>query len=242
VDHNLFDVACLRLLVSKVLSIGIILGAVLVKVPQIVNIVRARSTKGLAASMYALENLGYLITVVYNTRNAYAFSTYGENLFLLAQGLLLVTLFGLYNRRLSLSVLALVFYAALGYYLYFLAPLSALPYVQSCTIPVFAASRLPQIARNFSAKSTGVLSLVTVLLNALGALARVFTTLSEVDDSLVLTGMLASASMNVVLLAQVFLYWNNTAAEKKAASSGHGKTQDTVSSAKKKSSKSKKEE
>jgi len=212
VQHDLFDVACLRLLVSKLLSMLIICGAVLVKLPQILAIVRARSTRGLAASMYVLENVGYLITVMYNLRMGYAFSTFGENLFLLLQGIVLVVLFGLYNRRLPLSILGLAAYAAIGYYLAVLAPTSVLPYFQSVTIPVFAASRLPQIARNFSAKSTGVLSLVTVSLNSFGSLARVFTTLSEVDDSLVLTGMLASASMNAVLLAQVLLYWNNSAA------------------------------
>ncbi len=209
-DRNFFDVTCVKLLISKVLSIGIICGAVLVKVPQIINIVRSRSTEGLAASMYALENVGYLITVLYNLRQGYAFSTYGETFFLLLQGIVLIALFGIFNKRLPFSVALYAFYAALGYYIWELSPHSQLPLFQTLTIPIFAASRLPQIVSNFNGKSTGILSVVTVTLNAFGSLARVFTTLAEVEDNVVLAGMLASCAMNIVLLLQVIAYWKNT--------------------------------
>lgn len=210
VERNFFDVTCVRLLVSKLLSYAIICGAVLVKVPQIINIIRSRSTAGLAASMYALENVGYLVTVLYNVRQGYAFSTYGETCFLMIQGIVLIALFGIFNNRMSFSVGLYAFYAALAYYMWELAPVSQLPLLQTMTIPIFAASRLPQIFSNFSNKSTGVLSVITVSLNAAGSLARVFTTLTEVQDQVVLAGMLASATMNVIILVQVIMYWNNT--------------------------------
>eukprot|EP00741_Cyanophora_paradoxa_P003375 tig00000692_g3280.t1 len=54
-DRKFPDGPCLSFVVSRVLSIGIIAGSVLVKVPQILKIVRARSAEGLSLSMFCLE-------------------------------------------------------------------------------------------------------------------------------------------------------------------------------------------
>jgi mannose-P-dolichol utilization defect protein 1 len=53
------DVACIKALVAKGLGYLILLGALAVKVPQILKIVNAKSVKGLALSMFLLELVGY---------------------------------------------------------------------------------------------------------------------------------------------------------------------------------------
>ena len=42
----------------------------------------------------------------------------------------------------------------------------------------------------------------------LGSLARVFTTLQEVDDKLILYGFLAGFVLNLILALQMVYYWN----------------------------------
>jgi len=42
----------------------------------------------------------------------------------------------------------------------------------------------------------------------LGSLARVFTTLQEVDDKLILYSFIAGFALNAVLAAQMAYYWN----------------------------------
>lgn len=42
-----------------------------------------------------------------------------------------------------------------------------------------------------------------------GSLARVFTTLAEVDDPLILYGFVGGAFLNFVLAAQMLWYWNS---------------------------------
>lgn len=42
-----------------------------------------------------------------------------------------------------------------------------------------------------------------------GSLARVFTTIAEVDDPLILYGFLGGAFLNFVLAAQMVWYWNS---------------------------------
>lgn len=41
-------------------------------------------------------------------------------------------------------------------------------------------------------------------------MARIFTTLSEVDDKLILYGYLAGFALNLVLAVQVVYYWNSS--------------------------------
>ena len=51
----------------------------------------------------------------------------------------------------------------------------------------------------------------------LGSLTRIFTTLQEVDDKLILYGFVAGFALNAVLAAQMVYYWNSP------ASAEHGK-------------------
>jgi mannose-P-dolichol utilization defect protein 1 len=48
-----------------------------------------------------------------------------------------------------------------------------------------------------------------------GSLSRIFTTLQEVDDKLILYGFLAGFSLNLVLAAQMLYYWNSPVQPKK---------------------------
>ena len=74
---------------------------------------------------------------------------------------------------------------------------------------------MPQIWSSFREKSTGVLAPLTVLLSLGGGLARVFTTLQEVPDTLILVGYLVGVSLNATLLAQIYLYRETKAKTKK---------------------------
>lgn len=67
-----------------------------VKLPQIQKIVSARSARGLSFTAYALETLGYAISLAYAARSGFPFSTYGENLFMTAQNIVITLLILLY--------------------------------------------------------------------------------------------------------------------------------------------------
>lgn len=46
-----------------------------------------------------------------------------------------------------------------------------------------------------------------------GSLSRIFTTLQEVDDQLILYGFIAGFALNLVLAAQMVYYWNAPSAK-----------------------------
>lgn len=53
-----------------------------------------------------------------------------------------------------------------------------------------------------------------------GSLSRIFTTLQEVDDKLILYGFIAGFALNTVLAAQMVYYWRSPASAKHAEEFG----------------------
>jgi mannose-P-dolichol utilization defect protein 1 len=168
-----------------------------------------------------LETAAYAITTVYANRHQYPFSTYGENLFLSIQNVFITLLIIYYSgSRLvsgkeSKATQIVVTTALIGTSLYFLytVPSAALQGLQMSTVPLSVLSKLPQISQNYRARSTGQLSAFAVLSQIAGCLARIFTTATEVRDSIVLSGFIVALGLNLVLGAQMWLYWGQRVEE-----------------------------
>ena len=76
---------------------------------------------------------------------------------------------------------------------------------QALTAPISIFSKIPQILLAYRIKSTGQLSTTTAMLNIGGALARVITTITEMQgDMLILIGTASAAFLNIVIVAQIF--------------------------------------
>ncbi|KAF8798689.1 mannose-P-dolichol utilization defect 1 protein [Phlegmacium glaucopus] len=195
---NITDVKCLKYSLSKGLGIGIVVGGSIMKVPQILLIVNGRSARGLSLPAYILETLSYAITLAYSFRHQFPFSTYGENFFLTLQNTLITLLIIFYapsraltgksdNKLQSLVLTCLI--------------------TLMTTLPLSLFSKLPQIRQNSRSQSTGQLSAFAVISQIAGCLARLFTTATEVGDSLVSAGFALALILNIILGAQLWMYW-----------------------------------
>ncbi|KAH9939825.1 mannose-P-dolichol utilization defect 1 protein [Amylocystis lapponica] len=208
------DVECIKYSLSKGLGVGIVVGGAIMKVPQLMLIVSARSARGLSLPAYVLETIAYAITLAYSYRNEFPFSTYGENLFLVIQNAVITLLIIHYPSRTltrttstALQVaLAAVLMILSSLALVFLPPVALAP-LQFATLPLSLFSKLPQIRQNHRAKSTGQLSAFAVVAQIGGCLARLFTTATEVDDPLVSAGFALALVLNAVVGAQMWMYW-----------------------------------
>lgn len=221
--------------ISKALGFGIVLGGSIVKVPQIVKIVRSGSARGLSLSSYLLDTAATGITVAYNVRHEYPWGSYGESVFLLIQNVssrtrsalvtsarpitdlfpppqvVIIILIILYGRTSSLSTLAITLLAvgAAAYTLFSPAvPLSTLKLLLSASIPLSLSSKLPQIISNFRLGSTGQLSAFLVFNSLAGCLARVYTTSTETGDNVLWWGFTLGAVLNGVIALQMLGSWN----------------------------------
>jgi mannose-P-dolichol utilization defect 1 len=213
----LAESSCSSLFISKSLGYAIVVGASIVKVPQILKIVSAGSVQGLSLLAILLETYCYMILLAFSFIQGFPFSTYGESFLLTLQNAFIIYLLFKMdkNRGVGLSFLLLVVTAsAFTYYLLNVANVSVLALLQKTTIVVGTASKLPQIWANFTAKSTGQLSFITVFLIFGGSAARVFTTLKEVDDMGVLLSYVLASTLNGFILLQCLLYGSSSSAAK----------------------------
>ncbi|XP_029944261.1 mannose-P-dolichol utilization defect 1b [Salarias fasciatus] len=209
-NWNLLDVPCLKTVVSKALGIGIILGSVMVKLPQILKLMGARSAEGLSFSSVLLELLAITGTMVYSVSNRFPFSSWGEALFLALQTVSIGFLVQHYGGRTGRGVLFLLVYVSLLVLLLSpLTPPSLVTSLQASNMPAIIVGRLIQAATNFRNGHTGQLSAVSVFLLFAGSLARIFTSLQETGDSLMALTYVVSSSCNGVLALQVLYYWNS---------------------------------
>ncbi|KZO97151.1 mannose-P-dolichol utilization defect 1 protein [Calocera viscosa TUFC12733] len=209
-DLNVFDTDCLKYAISKGLGVGLVLGGSIMKLPQLVVIVRARSARGVSLAAYAFETLSYWIITVYSARQGYPFSTYGENFFLGVQNVVITLLIVFFHPRSTLAQLAGAAVAiAVGAYLLLQIPMSYLAMLQGSTIPLTFLSKVPQIMSNHRLQSTGTLSSFAVFAAVAGTFARLFTTATEVKDPLVFWGYVGAAVLNVIIGVQMVMYWRS---------------------------------
>jgi singapore isolate B (sub-type 7) whole genome shotgun sequence assembly, scaffold_28 len=72
------------------------------------------------------------------------------------------------------------------------------------------SGRLPQIWTNFKQGHTGQLSLLSWSFSLGGSAVRIFTTLMEVPDKLVLGMYVVYFLCNLTLVLQIVIYWKKT--------------------------------
>ncbi|XP_027045324.1 mannose-P-dolichol utilization defect 1 protein-like [Pocillopora damicornis] len=209
INFNFFHAACLKIAISKCLGYGIVVGSAMIKIPQIIKVIQASSVEGLSLTAFILELVALTTSGTYSYAKSFPFSAWGENFFMSIQGCLLILMYFYYTSRLLAGVVFPVLYGGIVYVLASgLTPMSVLTKFASFNIGLLATSRLIQIVTNFRNGHTGQLSFIMVLLLTLGAVARIFTTIQETGDKVMLVTFLVSVTLNATLTFQVLYYWN----------------------------------
>jgi len=205
---------CLKASLSKFLGFGVILGSSIVKLPQIFKLVAAQSAAGLSHITLYAEQLTLLLGLAYSVHLELPFSTYGESLFIVIQSAILIILTWRYSKAYSTAAQLMM----LASYVVLISVLFVYDHILTeahwnliATIPIPLAifSRVPQIITNVLNGHTGQLSFITAFLNILGNYARIFTTMQEVSDKIVLFQHILAATLNTVIVLQILFYWNS---------------------------------
>ena len=213
-DIDPSNTPCLKLAFSKALGLAIVAGSSIVKIPQILKLLQTKSSSGISFLSYALETVAFVITLAYSARSGFPFSTYGETALIAVQNVVISLLVLRYSGR---EALAAVFVAALAVGGWALqdekvVDMGLLRTLQAGGAVLAVGSKVPQIAAIWQQGGTGQLSAFAVFNYLGGSLARVFTTVQEVDDKLILYGFLAGLVLNAILAAQMvwFLIYSNS--------------------------------
>ncbi|KAH6870239.1 mannose-P-dolichol utilization defect 1 protein-like protein [Alternaria rosae] len=189
---------CVKLAISKGLDIGIVGAPSILKVPQLLKLINSQSAEGLSFLSYFLESGAYLISLSYNTA------------LILVQNIAIACLVLKYSGNLVGIAGWLGGLIAAGAALFNEGWVDneRLSFLQATAGVLSVASKVPQILTIWSEGGTGQLSAFAVVNYPLGSLSRIFTTLQEVDDPLLLYGFIAGFAFNAVLSLQVIYYWN----------------------------------
>ncbi|XP_066537390.1 mannose-P-dolichol utilization defect 1b [Hoplias malabaricus] len=215
-NFNFLHVDCLKTIISKGLGIGIILGSVLVKLPQILKLIGAKSSEGLSFNSVMLELFANTGTMAYSIANGFPFSAWGEALFLMLQTMTIGFLIQHYRGcTLKGLVFLAIYFCVMSILISPLTPLSVVTTMQASNMPAIVFGRLIQASTNYRNGHTGQLSAISVFLLFAGTLARIFTTVQETGDSLMILTYIISSCCNGLIAAQVLYYWNVSPALKK---------------------------
>jgi len=207
VEHNFLSVDCGKELISKCLGYAIVVASCFVKFPQILKILNSGTAEGVSFASQFLDVVACTANFAYCFIAQYPFSAYGDAVFNFLQTLVIAHLCVHYANKpgqvtlFSLTCLATVIFLCSG-----AVPLSALKLFNSFNIFVVIVSRGNQIWTNFSNKSTGQLSIVTMFLLFAGCIARVFTSIQETNDAQLVFSYALGGFLNGLICLQILMY------------------------------------
>lgn len=212
-----FLAPCFSATLSKGLGIVLILGSLLVKVPQILKIFKSQSGTGINIFSVTLDLAAITIHMAYNFVKGFPFSSWGDTLFLAVQTVIIGALVLWYNKATIQSLLYLIIYLVVCYVLMGgLTPIDVLWSLTSVNIVIVVAGKGIQAWTNYKNGNTGQLAAVTLIMLMGGSLARIFTSIQETGDPIVIITYIASSAVNSLLVFQLVYYWNsNNNLEKK---------------------------
>ncbi|XP_014362697.2 mannose-P-dolichol utilization defect 1 protein homolog [Papilio machaon] len=208
-NYNFLDVPCFKSTLSKGLGIGIIAGSILVKVPQILKILGSKSAEGINIYGVYLELFAITANFSYSYVMNFPFSAWGEGTFLAIQTAIIAALVLHYGGNSLKAATFLAVYVGLvstlvsGY-----TPKDVLWSMQAINVPIIVIAKAIQIITNYKNGSTGQLSAVTCALLFGGSIARIFTSIQETGDSIIILTYCVSTATNAALVLQLFWYWN----------------------------------
>eukprot|EP01134_Creolimax_fragrantissima_P005052 CFRG5052T1 len=212
VDNDFLHAVCLKQLVNKGLSVGIIAGSFLLKVPQMLKIYGNHSAEGISLFAIFLELVNYTVTVVHNIRHENPLVAWAETLNLTFQNYILLLMVMVYGKgNFALGVLLLGILGAMHYVMADIEMFTDeyLNIAFNAGLSLVVASRGIQIMAIFRAGHANNISFPTIFLQFAGSVARVFTTMQEMpDDTQMLASFALASAFNGFIVLQVIYYWN----------------------------------
>lgn len=200
---------CFSATLSKCLGLGIILGSVTVKLPQILKILRNKSGEGINMFSVTLDLSAITIYMSYSFVKGFPFSSWGDTSFLAVQTIAIGVLVLYYRNFVPQALLYFVIYIIVCYTMMSgLTPMNILWTLSTLNIPIVVSGKLIQAWTNYKNGNTGQLSAVTLFMLFGGSAARIFTSIQETGDTVVILTYIAGTVANALLVVQMLYYWN----------------------------------
>ncbi|KAI1719389.1 PQ loop repeat domain-containing protein [Ditylenchus destructor] len=216
VRFDLLHETCVPLVLSRLLSIIIMIASSLVLVPQIVRIHNARSAQGISLHAQLVGFIAASGHAAYYYEEGHDFWQW-VNTFLEAiqSAIIIVQIFWFFNMPTSINSIhskmnaALFLLACWCLFFEHSMPMIVLEQLRRCYVGYVFVSKGIQIFENYRYKRTGQLSGITIFLQFGVCLHRIYliSVQRAGNQSLILLTYALAAVLNVITLAQI-LYYN----------------------------------
>lgn len=147
----------------------------------------------------------------YGFVSQFPFSSWGEGTFLALQTAIIAALILFYSDSIFKSLLFCISYGCTCYIL--MSGITSHKFLwslQALNIPILILGKLSQAYTNYKNQSTGQLSAITIFMLFAGSLARIFTSIQETGDFMMILTYVISSTVNGIIVAQLLYYWNKS--------------------------------
>ncbi|KOC61556.1 PQ-loop repeat-containing protein 3 [Habropoda laboriosa] len=183
----------------------------ILKIPQILNLLTAKSADQISVVGLLLELTSYTVMTSYNYTNGYSLLSYLEYPIILLQEYVLIFLVLKYlNKINTFSILLSVFYFLLSIsFAMQLIPKAALTILAPLCTPISFSSKVVQLVAIFRAKNADTVSPITWFISAFTNLTRVFTIWMDSADRLLLGNFSISVILSSsIMFSAIYYRWN----------------------------------
>ncbi|EEA06493.1 PQ loop repeat family protein [Cryptosporidium muris RN66] len=206
------------LFISNYLNYAIIIGSSIVKIPQIIQIIKSRSISGISTFGIYIATISCIIYSYYNWVFQIPYLLWIDNCFVGIQNIIILILCILLSEKdtkkinkhsnimntfyiVSLSILIILLYNNM-------ISLTILKYLSLTPVIFIILSMVPQILKCFYEGNTGELSFISFLLLCGGAWSRFLTVLisNSKGNKILLLTTITSALLNTIPLYQIIYY------------------------------------
>jgi mannose-P-dolichol utilization defect protein 1 len=205
-----YENECTSYLLSKLLSIIIVVFSFTNKLPQILYMYKSKQIKGLSSMSVYLDIFSVLCAALYPFHKGYPFLAYGELLIVLIENIIIFFLAWKYdlnqssdrnNLSFTIIVCSFLFVCYKG-----VLDENAWKMVGLAKTVFSMTSKISQILKSCKENSTGPLSTITYGLNMISNIARIFTSFKETKDSILISGHVISFILNFAVFLQIIYY------------------------------------
>lgn len=174
------------------------------------KILNNKSAEGLSIVSVMLDLMAITFHMSYSFVSGFPFSAWGDSTFLAIQTAAIAALIFFYGHLSSTKAVGfLAIYSSLVYVLVGgMTPKEFLWTAQGFNVPILLTGKLSQAVTNYKNGSTGQLSAATCFMLFFGSLARIFTSIQETGDTMMIITFIASTFANAVIVSQLLYYWN----------------------------------
>ncbi|CAB3375773.1 Hypothetical predicted protein [Cloeon dipterum] len=197
-------------MISDTLSIITISLCLILKVPQIINLYKLKSAKGMNLPGLFLELTSYTVMTCYNYCNGYSLMSYMEYPIILVQELVLIFLVLKYKNLVNTTSIAGfgVYLAVLAAFGLKIVPTVILSILAPLCTPISASSKIVQLVALIRSKDSESISVLTWFLSAFTNFSRIFTIYLDSADLTLLTNFAISTFLSTSMMLATIYYKN----------------------------------